>query len=146
MDRIGNYLAPDHRRCDDYFSAAEEAALHGEWEAAATQFNQFLIAMQHHFVKEETVLFPAFEQCTHLTGGPTGVMRMEHTQMRELFQDLQQALASHDANAYAGAAETLLILMQQHNLKEEQMLYRMCDQMLAQESADLIERMNAIAP
>ena len=69
---------------------------------------------------------------------------MEHTQMRELFQDLQQALVSRDANAYAGAAETLLILMQQHNLKEEQMLYRMCDQMLAQESGDLIERMNAI--
>lgn len=144
MDRIGNYLAPDHRCCDDYFSAAEEAAQQGGWEAAATQFNQFLLAMNHHFVKEETVLFPAFEQCTRNTGGPTEVMRMEHAQMRELFQDLQQAIASRDANAYAGAAETLLILMQQHNLKEEQMLYRMCDQMLAQESTDLIERMNAI--
>lgn len=145
MDRIGNYLTPDHRRCDDYFSAAEEAALQGGWEAAEAQFNHFLIAMQHHFVKEETVLFPAFEQCTGHAGGPTEVMRMEHAQMRELFQAMQQALASRDANAYAGAAETLLILMQQHNLKEEQMLYRMCDQMLAQESADLIERMNAIA-
>ncbi len=144
MDRIGNYLAPDHRQCDDYFSAAEEAAQQGEWTAATAQFNQFLIAMQHHFVKEETVLFPAFEQSTRNAGGPTEVMRMEHTQMRELFQDLQQAIASRDANAYAGAAETLLILMQQHNLKEEQMLYRMCDQMLAQESGDLIERMNAI--
>ena len=145
MDRIGNYLAPDHRRCDDYFSAAEEAAQQGEWTAAATQFNQFLLAMNYHFVKEETVLFPAFEQCTGHAGGPTEVMRMEHTQMRELFLDLQQAIASRDANAYAGAAETLLILMQQHNLKEEQMLYRMCDQMLAQESADLIELMNAIS-
>ncbi|MBI5752265.1 MAG: hemerythrin domain-containing protein [Hydrogenophilales bacterium] len=146
MDRIGNYLAPDHRRCDDYFSAAEEAALQSEWEAAAAQFNQFLIAMKHHFDKEETVLFPAFEQSTHLTAGPTEVMRMEHTQMRELFQDMQQALASRDANAFAGTAETLLILMQQHNLKEEQMLYRMCDQMLARESGNLIERMNAVAP
>ncbi|MDP1682322.1 MAG: hemerythrin domain-containing protein [Burkholderiales bacterium] len=145
MDRISSYLAPDHRHCDDYFSAAEEAALQGEWEAAAAQFNQFILAMQHHFVKEETVLFPAFEQCTRNARGPTEVMRMEHTQMRGLFQDLQQALASRDANAYAGAAETLLILMQQHNLKEEQMLYRMCDQMLAQESADLIARMSAIA-
>lgn len=145
MDRLGNYLAPDHRRCDDYFSAAEAAALQGDWEAAATQFNHFLTGMQHHFAKEETVLFPAFEQSTHLTGGPTEVMRMEHAQMRGLFQDMQQALASRDANAYAGAAETLLILMQQHNLKEEQMLYRMCDQMLVRESAELIARMNAIA-
>lgn len=145
MDRIGNYLTPDHRQCDNHFSAAEEAVQQGEWAAATTQFNQFLFAMQYHFVKEETVLFPAFEQCTGHAGGPTEVMRMEHAQMRELFQAMQQALASRDANAYAGAAETLLILMQQHNLKEEQMLYRMCDQMLAQESADLVARMNAMA-
>ncbi|MHB1233283.1 MAG: hemerythrin domain-containing protein [Burkholderiales bacterium] len=144
MDKIGTYLTPDHQRCDGYFSVAEEAALHGEWVAAAIQFDQFLSAMQQHFTKEETVLFPAFEQCTHHTEGPTEVMRMEHTQMRELFQDLQQALVSHNASTYAGASETLLILMQQHNLKEEQMLYRMCDQMLARESGDLIERMQSI--
>ena len=144
MDKIGAYLTPDHRHCDGYFSTAEAAALQSDWDAAAIQLDQFLSAMQQHFTKEETVLFPAFEQCTHHTEGPTEVMRMEHTQMRELFQDLQQALVSHNASTYAGASETLLILMQQHNLKEEQMLYRMCEQMLARESGDLIERMQSI--
>lgn len=145
MGAISNYLAPDHQRCDDYFNQAEEAALRGEWDAAAASFDQFLSAMNHHFTMEEEVLFPAFEQSTGNAAGPPRIMRMEHSQMRELFESLRQALAAHNAQAYAGASETLLILMQQHNLKEEQMLYPMCDHMLARESANLIERMNALA-
>jgi hemerythrin-like domain-containing protein len=144
MDAISNYLAPDHQRCDDFFYQAEAAALGGDWDEAAARFAQFLAAMSHHFAMEEDVLFPAFEQHTGNTSGPPRIMRMEHSQMRELFDALRQALAAHDAKAYAGASETLLVLMQQHNLKEEQMLYRMCDQMLAQDSAELIERMNQV--
>jgi len=145
MNAISNYLAPDHRRCDDYFSLAEAAAVHGDWDQAAKQFGRFLSAMNHHFAMEEDVLFPAFEERSGNASGPPRIMRMEHDQMRELFDTLRQALAAHDAEAYAGASETLLVLMQQHNLKEEQMLYRMCDHMLAQESAELIERMNQVA-
>ena len=145
MDAITNYLAPDHQRCDDLFYLAEAAALRGEWAIAAAKFNEFLAAMNHHFAMEEEVLFPAYEQRTGHPGGPPGIMRMEHGQMRELFDTMAQALAAHDTKVYAGTSETLLILMQQHNLKEEQMLYRMCDQMLAQQSAELINRMNSIA-
>lgn len=141
MDAISNFLATDHQRCDEYFNAAEEAALGGEWDAAASDLGQFLAAMKHHFTMEEDALFPAFEEFTGNAQGPTQVMRMEHEQMRELFEAMSQALAARDAYAYAGASETLLFLMQQHNLKEEQMLYRMCDQVLARESGELIERM-----
>jgi hemerythrin-like domain-containing protein len=144
MNTISDYLAPDHQRCDEFFNMAEEAALRGKWDAAAADLGQFLSAMKHHFAMEEEVLFPAFEQCTGNVQGPPQVMRMEHAQMRELFEAMSQALAARDANAYAGASETLLILMQQHNLKEEQMLYRMCDQMLARESGELIERMKNV--
>jgi tRNA 2-thiouridine synthesizing protein A len=41
------------------------------------------------------------------------------------------ALDARDGDDYAGNAETLLIMMQQHNVKEENVLYPMCDQHLA---------------
>ncbi len=57
-------------------------------------------------------------------------MRLEHAQMRPLLAQLEAACAARDGDGYAGAAETLLILMQQHNMKEENILYPMCDQAL----------------
>ncbi|TRZ68118.1 MAG: hemerythrin domain-containing protein, partial [Rhodocyclaceae bacterium] len=39
-------------------------------------------------------------------------------------------------------AETLLILMQQHNMKEENILYPMCDQALAAQVEQLSERIS----
>jgi hemerythrin-like domain-containing protein len=62
--------------------------------------------------------------------GPTQVMRGEHVQMRELMDAARDALLAKDADDYSGNAETLLIMMQQHNMKEENVLYPMCDQHL----------------
>ena len=49
-------------------------------------------------------------------------MRSEHAQMRELFGELQAAIGRRDARALADAAETLFLIMQQHNVKEEKCL------------------------
>ena len=73
-----------------------------------------------------------------MTMGPTQVMRGEHEQMRELVAAATSALVDGDADAYAGEAETLLIMMQQHNMKEENILYPMCDQHLADELGALV--------
>ncbi|WP_296816667.1 hemerythrin domain-containing protein [Thiobacillus sp.] len=101
--------------------------------------------MAHHLAMEETVLFPAFETRTGNSMGPTHVMRMEHEQMRGLMQDMAGAVAAGDRNAYLGLSETLNMLMQQHNLKEENMLYPMSDQVLSGNRDDLIRSMQAVA-
>ena len=54
-----------------------------------------------------------------MTEGPTQVMRMEHQQMRALVQDLDNALTAKDKDNYLGLSETLMVMMQQHNMKEE---------------------------
>jgi iron-sulfur cluster repair protein YtfE (RIC family) len=36
-----------------------------------------------------------------------------------------------------------MILLQQHNMKEEQMLYAMCDRVLAAQAGELVEKMRA---
>ena len=84
--------------------------------------------MLQHFALEEDSLFPAFEAATGSQIGPTMVMRNEHSQMRALMQDMAQLLSSEQAGDYLGCADTLLILMQQHNMKEENILYPMCNQ------------------
>ena len=130
MATIVEFLSNEHRCCDESFAATEEAAQTGDLLRCRTNFRQFQAAMEHHFEKEEAMLFPAFEQASGNTMGPTRVMRLEHRQMRETLAEMDGALASGDLGDFLGQAETLLILMQQHNIKEEQILYPMCDRFL----------------
>ena len=51
------------------------------------------------------------------------------------------ALAAGNQDDYLGIAETLLIMMQQHNMKEENVLYPMCDQHLPGEMPELLARL-----
>lgn len=137
MPTISDYLSRDHQRCDDLFVAAETAASEQQPAAANEAFAAFQEAMLHHLDMEESILFPAFEQAAGSNMGPTRIMRMEHAQMRELFSRMQEALTSNDMDTFSGQAETLLILMQQHNLKEEQMLYPMSDRAIGNPEAVL---------
>lgn len=127
---ISNYLRAEHRECDTYFAKAEEAVAHGKWEEAVSEFETFAHETLQHFKKEEEELFPAFEAQTGQTQGPTMVMRYEHEQVRGLIGKMAHALDDKDKDAYLSLAESMMILLQQHNMKEEQMLYAMCDRML----------------
>lgn len=140
MTSIRDTMEAHHRHCDDGFAAAEEAAQRGDWGAAAAAFAGFAGDLEAHLGAEEKVLFPAFEARGGTTGGPTQVMRDEHAQMRGLLRQMEQGLQARDGDAFGGAAETLLILMQQHNMKEEHILYPMCEQALGAD-ADLVGRL-----
>ncbi len=145
MSTIGSYLSDDHNACDDLFAAAENAVAVKDWTKAREHFDRFHASMRHHFAMEEDVLFPAFEARTGMSGGPTFVMRAEHQQMSGLLQEMDAALARTDGQAYLGQSETLLMLMRQHNMKEENILYPMSDQALADQSADLLAAMKALS-
>ncbi len=138
MDAITDFMAEDHRSCDALFVAVEQAVARGAWQAAGNEFRRFHDAMLHHFAAEESVLFPLFEQRTGMYRGPTQVMRGEHSQIRQLLSAAESALAESNADDYAGTAETLLIMLQQHNVKEENVLYPMCDQYLADQLETLL--------
>lgn len=145
LETISAYLSSDHHCCDDYFATAEEYAAKRDWAAATTSFEQFRSTMTHHFEMEEQILFPAFEQETGITQGPTQVMRMEHKQMRELFAHMAAAITAKDADEYAGLSETLLILLQQHNLKEENVLYPMSEQAFGVKGEAVLQQMKEMS-
>jgi len=134
------FMVDKHRACDELFTAAENAADKGDWALASIKWQAFSEELETHLQMEEVVLFPQFEAATGMTQGPTQVMRMEHVQMRELCKKLSQAVKVKDSKAYLGNADTLMILMQQHNMKEEQMLYPMADRVLS-DSESLIDAM-----
>lgn len=138
MSILLEYMSTDHQACDEAFAIAEEAALNNV--DAESAFAAFRAEMDRHFRMEEELLFPALLNAGG-PGGPVQVMRMEHAQMNDLIAQMSDALNSGNSQEYGGLSETLLIVMQQHNLKEEQILYPIMDRILANEA--LIEQLKA---
>jgi len=145
MASIQDFLGADHSRCDTLFAEAEGAISGGDWPRGAELARDFLDGMRHHFAMEEEVLFPDFEETTGMTSGPTAVMRMEHEQMRRLFEEMDEEIASRNSAGFLGAGDTLLLMMQQHNAKEEQILYPMADRALGTKLTEEIARMQRVA-
>ena len=144
MNTISSFLTSDHRACDNEFANLENAIASLDWEEAKSQFDKFSADLLHHFDMEEKVMFPVFEEVTGMTQGPTMVMRMEHSQMRNILDDLKADIEKKDKNHFFGVSESLMMLMQQHNMKEEQMLYAMADMHLGSFVSKVIEDMKAI--
>jgi hemerythrin-like domain-containing protein len=143
MTTISEYMLAGHTVCDDLFAKAENAA--GDWKRAGTELAAFRNALLEHIAMEEEVLFPAFEAETGMTqGGPSATMRAEHVQMRALLDDLAEAAARRDEQRYLGVADTLLVLLQQHNMKEESMMYPMIESAVPDRSDELIAQCRAI--
>ena len=142
---ISSYLVKEHRECDDFFAKAEEAAAKGDFAKTKEEFLKFADETLLHFKKEEEKLFPAFEQMSGSSDGPTMVMRYEHEQVRGLMGKLAQAIEAEDKDAYLSLAESMMILLQQHNMKEEQMLYAMCDRVFdPAKKEELIKKMEEV--
>jgi iron-sulfur cluster repair protein YtfE (RIC family) len=143
MPTIAEFMTEDHKACDYKFADAEEAALADDWSKAEAAFHAFRDDMARHFRMEEEVLFPALKSA----GGPSGpvhIMLMEHAQIKELLKQMGAAVERKDTQEYGGLSETLLMVMQQHNNKEENILYPIMDQILANEREALFGRMQAV--
>ena len=142
MRTLVEFMTTDHQSCDDGFSLAEQAAYSNNWPEAEVSFNRFLAKMKHHFGMEEKILFPALLAA----GGPSGpvqMMTMEHAQMSSLLDNMAAAIVQQDSAGYSGLSETLLIVMQQHNLKEEQILYPIAERLLNNDWSSLHSRLQS---
>jgi len=133
-------MASHHKECDEQFAKAEESVANNDWQQGIAQWNEFAEELEKHFSREEDILFPEFEAATGMTGGPIQMMRMEDQQMRALLVEINKAADSKDKDHFLALAETLMVTMQQHNMKEEQILYPMTDQSIP-DAVDIIERM-----
>lgn len=131
MSSLAHFFRDDHRACDALWVSVEQAIESGDQSAAEGAWRSFHEGMERHLHMEEDELFPAFEEATGMHGGgPTFVMRQEHGQMRALMSQMSHLVETHELDEVLDQGDTLLMLIQQHNAKEEGMLYPMAEQQL----------------
>jgi hemerythrin-like domain-containing protein len=137
MTAISKFMQDNHRHCDELHAAAEAAVAEQDWNAADKAWEAFAAEWHEHItVREEGQLFPALE-AVNGPPGPIAVMRMEHDQMRALVAQMSEALATRNEQQFLGLGETLMLLTQQHNMKEENILYPLMDQLIPEQAGNL---------
>lgn len=144
-DAIVGYLRNEHNRCDKLYIEAEICVNGDRWDRAEVFFQQFCAALEQHFAMEENVLFVVYEKAIRSGNEATGVLRNEHQKIRGIVCMLQDALKRRAKNAFLGHSDTLNIMMQQHNLLEESVLYPMTDHILFEQKHDIIKAMIEIS-
>ncbi len=136
--QITDFFEQDHQRLDQLF--AEYQRQKSNIEQATPLFLKFKQGLLQHIDWEEQLLFPSVEQAAGFppNAGPTHVMRMEHSQIKDCLQLIEMKLSQQQDSQ---AIETrLLDILAGHNMKEEQVLYPMSDQSIpAEQAASIVD-------
>ena len=143
MSDIKEFMTQDHRECDRVFAELEDAVLKDS-DDISEKFEKLNDDLNNHFSMEEIVLFPAFDQVSGMKDSPARVMEMEHEQIRELLSKIRRAIKEKDKDKFFSISETLMIIIQQHNMKEEQLLYTVAQEYLSDDADHLISRMRTV--
>jgi iron-sulfur cluster repair protein YtfE (RIC family) len=139
---LSEFFKQDHRDCDARWADVEELLDTADIDEARPAWEKYDSSMRRHLAMEEEVLFPAFDAKSGMGGGgPTAMMTMEHQQMRGLLDQIDESIKSGNAQEAMDIGDTLLMLVQQHNVKEEGMLYPMAENMLARDWAELVAQL-----
>ncbi len=101
-------------------------------------------ADENHHGKEEGILFPALATVgLGPDGGPVAMMLSEHDEGRQLLRSCGEALASLDDRTtrqrFGEAARRYISLLSQHIDKENEILFRMADQLLGPEQCRAVD-------
>jgi hemerythrin-like domain-containing protein len=100
---------------------------------ASRFFQQF--ADRCHHAKEEDVFFPVLKQRgIPEQGGPIGVMLHEHVLGRDCVGRMREASQAQpfDARTFADTARQYLPLLREHIFKENNVLFRMAEQVMSE--------------
>lgn len=140
---IKEFMSKDHRDCDELYILSEEN-ITKDIESAKENFLKFYEATNNHFSMEEMVLFPMMANCLE-DSGIIRSLEMEHESVRELLSKALKALEAKNIDQFLSIGETMMMLLSQHNIKEEQGLYALADINLADEASYVINRLRSIA-
>ena len=138
---IREFMTKEHRACDEEFAKVENFVNEGDFSNALAEFMKFKDHTLKHFAQEEELLFVEFKEATGMSGGPVEVMTFEHNQMRGIIEQITQALSEKNSDEFFGLSDAFMITIQQHNMKEEQMLYNMMQQVLGARNDELVGKL-----
>ncbi len=140
MATITEFFTRQHRECDTILEQMEQALNGEDWETAAQRYDEMKQDIFAHLANEEDSLFPMFTERSGMQGGPVSVMLGEHIEIKALVERIGCAVSEQDLDEALDTTETLFMFLQQHNVKEEQMLYPMTDEALQDSLHELKEK------
>lgn len=143
---VNEALSWDHDRLDDLESRAFKARECGDFAEAKALYAVFAFGLRRHIRFEEELLFPEFEKKAGFPAdmGPTAVMRDEHLEILECLDRIERAIGDA-ATSLESLRHGLHLVLGNHNLKEENIVYPMTDQALGEPEADaLVARIQAL--
>ena len=148
MQTVTEYLMQDHRRLDGLMGSCRDRVQAQDMKQAGEIFAEFRAGLMRHIKIEEGLLFPEFETATGLArdSGPTGVMRYEHAEIIRLLDLIKELFdgAAPSASEFESLRSAVVALLQEHNGKEERILYPMTDRMVPPDALrDLVSKMKA---
>jgi iron-sulfur cluster repair protein YtfE (RIC family) len=142
LDSVTRYLSWDHDRLDGLLGEVTQRVERGDLGPARSVFSAFDQGLRRHIRMEEELLFPLFESRTGMKRGPTVALRAEHRAIEVELAQMRDALEVGDASAYASGLSNIHSLLGPHNVKEEQVLYPITDDLLQpEEQHELLDRL-----
>jgi regulator of cell morphogenesis and NO signaling len=135
--RVSEFFQHDHDRLDDLFKNFQKYQVL-DYPRAREYFAQFAFGWNRHMVWEEQVLFPVFKRkAGAAASGPIRVMKLEHQQIAEYLENIDQKVKAGSGNS--GEEETkLLAVLALHSQNEENILFPSIDKTLNHEEIEAL--------
>ena len=132
---ISSMFDEDHERLDALFKSFQTLKRTDVLKAKSA-FLEFQAGLQRHVAWEEEVMFPLWEKKSGMTGGgPTIVMRNEHREIGDCLESLARKIQAQNPETDR-EEETLLDLLDRHNMSEEEVLYPEMDHLISAEERE----------
>lgn len=140
-ESLADALEREHREIDRGIEAFLAAQAHGRSDIEP--LTRAMTALRRHIFLEEEFLFPPLRDAGMVA--PIFVMLREHGEIWDTMDAIESRLATHaDETSVPESCQELLARLQQHNAKEEPIIYPQADTTL---SAEARERFRAfLAP
>ncbi len=160
LARLKEEHVPLRAQMDDYYAFAQTI---GKDESVAdysdklrellTKVNEFVAELDPHSLREEDALFPMMAKYIGRETGPIAVMEYEHDQakqqlkhFRETMETLGAPVGAEQAKTIAAYAINAYLILTEHFMKEENVLFPMAEQMLSEaEKEELGKKFEEIA-
>ncbi|KAA0917868.1 hemerythrin domain-containing protein [Dietzia sp. ANT_WB102] len=131
---VGQLLERDHRRIDEGFERFSGSLAGPTADLAA--FEDAARALRHHIYVEEVYHFPVVRASGLMA--PVLVMLREHGEIWDLLDAITEALDRDDVATASSHWPRLANVLEQHNAKEERIVYPAGDQQLPTQIASTI--------
>ncbi len=160
LARLKEEHIPLRAQMDEFYMLAKDIGADDSvdnWADALRNLQEkavsFMNELDPHSIREEDVLFPMMAKYIGREMGPIAVMEYEHDQAKknlkqftEKMDQIQGTVGKEEAKGIAAHLMNAYVILTEHFMKEENVLFPMAQQMLTEEEKEeLVRKFNEIA-